>query len=79
MVEYQEGQYDASLGPHFKSNKATRNGQMWSSLDQKGGFLPELLNLNSSKNFDDGQDKGRNGRLAQSMALKNNTNQSIAE
>ena len=52
MVEYQEGQYDPLQGPQFKSNKGTRNGGMWSSLDnQRAGLLPELLNLNSSKNF----------------------------
>ena len=77
MVEYQEGQYDDLNGPQFKSNKGSRNAGMWSSLDQKGGFLPELLN-HSSKMFNDDKDR-KNGRLAQSLALKSNTNQTIAE
>ena len=71
MVEYQEGQYDAQIGPHFKSSKASRNAEMWSSLDQKGGFLPDLMNLNSSRNLS--IKGGRNARLAQSLALKSNT------
>ena len=55
---------------------------MWSSLDQKGGFLPEIINLDSSINLKDAAKDGRggrNGKFAQSMALKSNTNQTIAE